>query len=72
MTSPEPLPDLGVCPSCGSSNVNAIWYGMPSPDYKETWPPNTQVGGCSITEDNPTRACLSCGARWITLGGEGD
>ena len=69
MNRPEqPLKNLGKCPVCGSTDVNAIWYGMPAWNYAETWPSNAQVGGCSIMDDSPDRACQSCGHRWISLG----
>lgn len=70
MHQPEPPQDLGPCPSCGSADVNAIWYGMPSWDYKETWPSNVQVGGCSIMDTSPDRVCAQCGRFWIA--DEGD
>lgn len=66
MSRPEPLPDPGVCPSCGSADVNAIWYGMPTSDYEDHWPANASVGGCSIMDDSPDRDCLSCGLKWMT------
>lgn len=64
MNVPEPLQDLGICPSGGSDEVNAIWYGMPTPDYKEHWPVNVGAGGCSISDDSPDRVCMHCGGGW--------
>lgn len=66
MSHPESLQNLGTCPSCGGADVNAIWYGMPTLDYKDHWPPNVRVGGCSIMEDSPNRACLKCGHEWVS------
>lgn len=63
---PEPLKNLGTCPRCGSAEVNAIWYGMPMPDYEETWPTNVQVGGCALIGNDPNRVCGACGHRWIS------
>lgn len=66
---PKPLKDLGNCPACSNADVNAIWYGMPTWDYEQTWPSNAQVGGCLVSDSNPDRACTNCGHTWISPDG---
>ena len=47
------------CPTCKSSDgVREILYGIP------IWPLDEEkysLGGCFVTDDNPTRRCIQCG-----------
>lgn len=48
------------CPSCGSSEVATIAYGLIDFEYfREN--PNVVPGGCVVSPDAPDRRCRSCG-----------
>lgn len=52
-----------VCPTCGSSKVSRILYGLPLPEslpVKETDQPI--LGGCE--PQDATHGCHMCGSRW--------
>jgi hypothetical protein len=62
--APPPLPAAGAndCPSCGSSDVARIFYGLRRP-----WtplPPDSVDGGCCVFPGCPDRKCRRCGTRW--------
>jgi hypothetical protein len=65
MDRPKPV-RVTKCPSCGSRDVNAIWYGLPCGDPATEWPPNVSVGGCCVSLDAANRACNWCGHQWQT------
>lgn len=54
-----------TCPRCGASDAWPIAYGMPDPASVERgdWD-GFVIGGCVVSEDNPTRECQACGHRW--------
>jgi hypothetical protein len=51
------------CPECGSEKIANIMYGLPafSPSLKEKIKDDKIVlGGCCITNDDPTWKCVDC------------
>lgn len=53
------------CPRCGSEDIVPIVYGYPGPELvKESEAGKVRLGGCIVSEDNPTHACKRCGHRW--------
>jgi hypothetical protein len=51
------------CPECGSDKIASILYGLPafSPSLKEKIKDDKIVlGGCCITNDDPTWKCVDC------------
>lgn len=60
---PGPI-EVPECPSCGSPNVYAIWYGEPIGDPHLTWPPNVISAGCVMPVDEPSHECQRCGHKW--------
>jgi len=57
--------EAALCPTCGSKRVRSIVYGYPGPELArdaENGP--VVLGGCCVSEANPTRACLDCGHCW--------
>jgi predicted RNA-binding Zn-ribbon protein involved in translation (DUF1610 family) len=52
------------CPSCGSSRIALILYGLPAFDeeLEELLSQGTvTLGGCGVTGDDPEWECLECG-----------
>jgi rubrerythrin len=52
------------CPACGANSVASIMYGMPafSDDLERKINEGSiTLGGCCITEDDPTWECTYCG-----------
>ena len=52
-----------ICPRCGSKQTAKILWGMPSYDenlQKQLDNKEITLGGCCITENNPTHHCFSC------------
>lgn len=46
------------CPGCGAlGSIREIVYGMPDPDFKFD---KYIVGGCCVTDNDPTHGCLEC------------
>jgi transposase-like protein len=53
------------CPSCGSSKVVPIVYGLPDADLGEASEKGeVELGGCVITVDDPKWRCKTCGHGW--------
>ena len=53
------------CPSCGSSKVVPIVYGMPGSELAEAYERGeVELGGCVITGDDPQWRCKGCGHDW--------
>jgi Zn ribbon nucleic-acid-binding protein len=47
------------CPVCKSSDgIREIVYGLPIEPLDEN---KYAIGGCCITEEDPTRRCIQCG-----------
>lgn len=53
---------MEICPICKSSTgVREILYGFPSKE------PNEEVfvvGGCTISNNDPSKRCIDCGNEW--------
>ena len=53
---------MEICPKCkSSSGVREIIYGFPSEE------PNEEVfavGGCTVSENDPSKICIECGYEW--------
>lgn len=52
------------CPRCKSENIAKILYGLPVMDSKlEKAMESGKIvlGGCAITEDDPSYRCNNCG-----------
>ena len=49
-----------TCPMCGSERVAPILYGLPANEPDEM----VHLGGCIISEDNPSWHCKACGHEW--------
>ena len=59
-----------ICPKCGSTSIAPIVYGLPGPKLmEESREGRVVLGGCVITDEDPTHACLDCGSRWELEGG---
>ena len=53
------------CPSCGSSKVVPIVYGMPGPELVEASKKGeVELGGCVVTDRDPEWHCKACGHGW--------
>jgi len=53
------------CPSCGSSDVVPIVYGMPDAELAEASNKGeVELGGCVIMVDDPKWRCKACGHGW--------
>ena len=54
------------CPKCGSSNVIRITYGLPAPETIDAYHRGEiRLGGCCITDDNPTHYCKDCKTEFL-------
>lgn len=54
-----------LCPACGSTRVVPIVYGYPASDLvRDAEQGLVVLGGCSVNEADPTRACLDCDHPW--------
>ena len=50
---------MNSCPTCNSSNgLRKIIYGMPDGPIDEE---RYAIGGCCVTDDDPTLKCIECG-----------
>src|SRR5688572_11192666 len=55
------------CPHCGKNDAAEILYGLPGPEAMEMAGRGEVVlGGCVVTDDDPTHECRSCGSLWAT------
>jgi len=55
-------PSLSKCPECGSRDAKEIIYGLPA--STDDSPADVAMGGCCISENDPTRRCGECGHEW--------
>ena len=58
------------CPSCRSTRVARIQYGLPhfTRELEEELASGKVVlGGCVVFGDDPSWQCLACGHRWREL-----
>jgi len=54
-----------ICPVCKEKTGVDILYGLPSYEgFQEAERGEVVLGGCCFSEDDPERACTSCGHRW--------
>jgi HD domain len=56
-----------TCPSCGEGDAHPIIWGMPSPELMEAVQQgliDVALGGCCVTEDDPTHVCRACGLQF--------
>ena len=56
-----------TCPSCGEGDARPIIWGMPSPELMEAAEAgliDVALGGCCVTEDDPTHECRACGRQF--------
>jgi len=62
MAKPKELPK---CPHCGGKVIEVI-YGFPRPELvEEARQGDIALGGCVISEDNPSHRCTVCGAEFV-------
>jgi len=55
----------GECPRCKSENNIPILYGYPTAKaLKEAKQGKIFLGGCEVTENDPTRFCRDCGTEF--------
>lgn len=62
------------CPSCGSTHVARILYGLPafSAKLKASLDAETVVlGGCCVTDDDPEWQCSACDTRIYQISSAG-
>jgi hypothetical protein len=53
------------CPSCGSTDVITILWGLrPPPDPELERQGKIVLGGCCVTDDDPDYRCGECGHSW--------
>lgn len=54
-----------ACPACGSEDVKAIVYGLPSDDTMEAaGRDEMDLGGCVVAPENPDWRCRACEFAW--------
>ena len=56
-----------ACPSCGARAGRPIIWGMPTGEVFEALDSgeiDVGIGGCVVSEDDPTHVCGSCGHEW--------
>ncbi len=52
------------CPGCGSERVVRLVYGYPGPDLRDqARRGEVGLGGCLISEHDPSWGCADCGVR---------
>lgn len=63
----NPIEKLGIkCPKCGSQNIVKIIYGYPTAKtMKKAEKGKIKLGGCCISENDPTRHCKDCGKNFL-------
>ena len=74
MNDPTTTEQPERCPECGSGRVARILYGLPhfSEELERKLEAGEVVlGGCMISDDDPTRQCAECGHRWGERGHRG-
>lgn len=52
------------CPACGARAGRPILMGMPSGEVFEALEAGVvdiEIGGCCLTDDDPTHRCAACG-----------
>ena len=55
------------CPKCGSRDVMPIVYGYPLPETMAAANRDeVELGGCLVTDWDPTKMCKACGERFGT------
>jgi hypothetical protein len=53
------------CPRCDSTAVLPIIYGLPAEELRrEAEAGKVALGGCSVTDNDPSRVCDDCGWTW--------
>lgn len=58
-------PKAPICPSCGSTEVVPIVYGLPDPELAEASKKGeVEMGGSVITVHDPKWRCKACGHGW--------
>lgn len=61
-----PIPErkrIWRCPECGGRPLARIEYGLIAPDEQlmaKLQAGRVMLGGCFISDDDPSRACLAC------------
>jgi RNA polymerase subunit RPABC4/transcription elongation factor Spt4 len=54
-----------ICPACGGSDVDAIYYGLPGDyDPERDKANHLRSGGCMVSHEMPDRACNTCEHLW--------
>lgn len=54
-----------VCPNCGGTEATPIVYGLPGADlYELADHGSVFLGGCVISDWDPTHMCNTCGTSW--------
>jgi hypothetical protein len=57
----EEMADSNCCPDCGSIDVRPIVYGYPDEEMcKRQQRGECVLGGCCISQDSPSKRCMSC------------
>ena len=52
------------CPRCKSAKVVTIVYGLPGMEaFEEAQAGKVVLGGCDVTDDDPSWQCLDCDAK---------
>lgn len=57
------------CPVCGSNRIAYVMYGLPAFSeqlMQEIKAGKIALGGCCISEDNPTWQCADCGSEFYS------
>ena len=58
-------PEAALCSACGSRSVVPIVYGFPASKLaKEAEKRRIVLGGCTVSEGDPTHTCLDCNHNW--------
>jgi hypothetical protein len=54
-----------ICPQCGTMNIVRIVYGMVGPEMGDAEKRGeVKLGGCCITDNDPTHYCKDCEHRF--------
>lgn len=56
--------ERGVCPECGSGQVNHLVIGMPVFPPGESTPEWVKFVGCVVTPESRSRYCENCEYSW--------
>jgi hypothetical protein len=57
------MKEVLICPSCRSTQVKEIIYGLPDPENFDFQ--RYEVGGCCVTPEDDKYKCSNCEYSWL-------